>query len=83
MKHITILTLIYGHIVDGDKKIDEVLLAFMKGPGNSYTPQKYVIEINCHCGFISVKKILELILKKDARFSHEGEFTKELLEMVE
>ena len=52
-------TLIYGHILDGDKKIDEVLLAFMKGP-NSYTAED-VIEINCHGGFISVKKILELI----------------------
>ncbi len=35
----------------------------MKGP-NSYTAED-VIEINCHGGFISVKKILELILSKD------------------
>lgn len=67
-------TLIYGHILDGDKKIDEVLLAFMKGP-NSYTAED-VIEINCHGGFISVKKILELILSKDVRLADEGEFTK-------
>ena len=67
-------TLIYGHIVDGDKRIDEVLLAFMKGP-NSYTAED-VIEINCHGGFISVKKILELILSKDVRLADAGEFTK-------
>ena len=67
-------TLIYGHILDGDNKIDEVLLAFMKGP-NSYTAED-VIEINCHGGFISVKKILELILSKDVRLAEEGEFTK-------
>ena len=67
-------TLIYGNIVDGDKIIDEVLVAYMKGP-NSYTAED-VIEINCHGGFISVKKILELILSKDVRLADEGEFTK-------
>lgn len=67
-------TLIYGHIIDNDKVIDEVLVAFMKGP-NSYTTED-VIEINCHGGFISVKKILELILSKDVRLADQGEFTK-------
>ena len=67
-------TLIYGNIVDGEKVIDEVLLAYMKGP-NSYTAED-VIEINCHGGFISVKKILELILSKDVRLADAGEFTK-------
>ena len=46
----------------------------MKGP-NSYTAED-VIEINCHGGFISVKKILELILSKDVRLAEAGEFTK-------
>ncbi|MGL5640743.1 MAG: tRNA uridine-5-carboxymethylaminomethyl(34) synthesis GTPase MnmE [Paraclostridium sp.] len=67
-------TLIYGNILDGEKKIDEVLVAYMKGP-NSYTTED-VIEINCHGGFISVKKILELILSKDVRLADQGEFTK-------
>lgn len=67
-------TLIYGHIVDNEKVIDEVLVAFMKGP-NSYTTED-VIEINCHGGFISVKKILELILSKGVRLADQGEFTK-------
>lgn len=67
-------TLIYGNIFDGDSIIDEVLLAFMKGP-NSYTAED-VIEINCHGGFISVKKILELTLKNGARLAEPGEFTK-------
>ena len=67
-------TLIYGTIVDGEKVIDEVLVAYMKGP-NSYTAED-VIEINCHGGFISVKKILELILSKDVRLAEAGEFTK-------
>ena len=67
-------TLIYGNIVDNENTIDEVLLAYMKGP-NSYTAED-VIEINCHGGFISVKKILELILSKDVRLAEAGEFTK-------
>ena len=67
-------TLIYGTVVDNEKVIDEVLVAYMKGP-NSYTAED-VIEINCHGGFISVKKILELILTKDVRLAEAGEFTK-------
>ena len=67
-------TLIYGTVVDNEKVIDEVLLAYMKGP-NSYTAED-VIEINCHGGFISVKKILELILSKGVRLAEAGEFTK-------
>ena len=67
-------TLIYGTVVDNEKVIDEVLVAFMKGP-NSYTAED-VIEINCHGGFISVKKILELILSKGVRLAEAGEFTK-------
>ena len=67
-------TLIYGTVVDNEKVIDEVLVASMKGP-NSYTAED-VIEINCHGGFISVKKILELILSKGVRLAEAGEFTK-------
>ena len=67
-------TLIYGNIVDGEDVIDEVLLAYMKGP-HSYTAED-VVEINCHGGFISVKKILELTLKSGARMAEPGEFTK-------
>ena len=67
-------TLIYGNIVSEDVVVDEVLLAYMKGP-NSYTAED-VIEINCHGGFISVKKILELILSKGVRLAERGEFTK-------
>ena len=67
-------TLIYGTVVDNEKVIDEVLVAYMKGP-NSYTAED-VIEINCHGGFISIKKILELILSKGVRLAEAGEFTK-------
>lgn len=67
-------SLVYGNIFDDDKVVDEVLIARMDGP-NSYTAED-VVEINCHGGFISVKKILELVLKKGARLAEPGEFTK-------
>ena len=65
---------LYGHIVDGDKQIDEVLVVKMKGP-HSYTAED-IIEIHCHGGVVSVKRILNLILSKGARLAEKGEFTK-------
>ena len=68
--------LIYGHIVDSkeDKIIDEVLISYMKGP-LTYTRED-MVEIYCHGGIISVKKVLELTLNKGARLAEPGEFTK-------
>ena len=65
---------LYGHICDGDKKIDEVLVVKMKGP-HSYTAED-IVEIHCHGGIVSVKRILNLILSKGARLAEKGEFTK-------
>ncbi|MBS4881553.1 MAG: tRNA uridine-5-carboxymethylaminomethyl(34) synthesis GTPase MnmE [Peptoniphilus harei] len=64
----------YGHIYDADKKIDEVLVVKMKGP-HSYTAED-IVEIHCHGGVVSVKRILNLILSKGARLAEKGEFTK-------
>ncbi|MDU4046157.1 MAG: tRNA uridine-5-carboxymethylaminomethyl(34) synthesis GTPase MnmE [Peptoniphilus harei] len=64
----------YGHIYDDDKKIDEVLVVEMKGP-HSYTAED-IVEIHCHGGVVSVKRILNLILSKGARLAEKGEFTK-------
>lgn len=68
--------LIYGHIVDNeeDKVIDEVLISYMKGP-STYTRED-MVEIYCHGGIISVRKVLELILNNGARLAEPGEFTK-------
>lgn len=65
---------LYGHICDGDKKIDEVLVVKMKGP-HSYTAED-IVEIHCHGGVVSMKRILNLILSKGARLAEKGEFTK-------
>ena len=64
----------YGHIYDGDRLIDEVLVSRMKGP-RSYTTED-IVEINCHGGYVTTKKILEVTLKKGARLAEIGEFTK-------
>ena len=68
--------LTYGHIVDSKdgEMIDEVLIAFMKGP-YTYTRED-MVEIYCHGGIISVRKILEVILENGARLAEAGEFTK-------
>lgn len=64
----------YGHIYDGDTLIDEVMAVMMHGP-HTYTCED-VAEINCHGGLVSLKKTLDLVLKKGARMAEPGEFTK-------
>ena len=64
----------YGYIFDNDQMIDEVLLAYMKGP-KTYTKED-IVEIYCHGGFIAVKKVLNLLLKNGAFIAERGEFTK-------
>ena len=65
----------YGYIVDKNHKIiDEVLICYMKAP-NTYTRED-VVEINCHGGIISAKKILETVLEHGCRTAERGEFTK-------
>ena len=64
----------HGWIVDGDKKIDEVLLLPFKNP-YSYTGED-VIEIHCHVGINVVRNILDIVLKNGARMAERGEFTK-------
>ncbi|HBB27961.1 MAG TPA: tRNA uridine-5-carboxymethylaminomethyl(34) synthesis GTPase MnmE [Clostridiales bacterium] len=67
--------LTYGMIVDRDGKvIDEVLVSFMHKP-NTFTRED-VIEINCHGGILSAKKILDLIMTYNCRMAEQGEFTK-------
>lgn len=67
-------TINYGFIVDGNKKVDEVLVSVMKAP-RTYTTED-VVEINSHGGIIATNKILKLMLKKGARMAEAGEFTK-------
>ena len=67
-------TIHYGHIIDGDKIVDEVLVSVMKGP-KSFTTED-IVEINCHGGIATTKKVLELLLLNGCRLAEPGEFTK-------
>ena len=64
----------YGHIVEKEKVIDEVLVSYFKAP-KSYTTEN-MCEINSHGGNVIAKKILELCLKNGATLAEPGEFTK-------
>ena len=64
----------HGWIIDGETKIDEVIVLPFFAP-NSYTGEN-VVEIQCHGGVNVVKNILNLVLKNGARMAEKGEFTK-------
>lgn len=67
-------TIHYGHIVDNENIIDEVLVTIMKSP-KTFTKED-IVEINCHGGIATTNKVLELLLLKGARLAEPGEFTK-------
>ena len=67
-------TIKYGHILDGEKIVDEVLVSFFKAP-KSYTTEN-MCEINSHGGNVVMRRILELCLNNGAELAEPGEFTK-------
>ena len=67
-------TINYGHIIEDNKIIDEVMVSLMKAP-RTFTRED-IIEINCHGGIATTNKVLELLLDNGARLAEPGEFTK-------
>ena len=67
-------TINYGHIIDNNKIIDEVLVSIMKAP-KTFTRED-VVEINTHGGIAITNKVLELLLLNGCRLAEPGEFTK-------
>lgn len=69
-------TIHYGYIVDPKtgERIDEVLITVMRAP-NTYTRED-VVEINCHGGYVILKRILSIVVQEGARIAEPGEFTK-------
>ena len=67
-------TIHYGHIIDGEETIDEVLVMVMRAP-RTFTGDD-TVEINCHGGTFVLKRVLETVLKNGARAAEPGEFTK-------
>lgn len=53
--------------------IDEVLVSLMRAP-HSYTRED-VVEINCHSGYLVLRRILAEALARGARLARPGEFT--------
>ena len=66
-------TLHLGHIMDGNKTLDEVLVSIFKGP-HSYTGEN-TIEISCHGSTFIQQQIIQLLLRKGCRMATAGEFT--------
>ena len=73
-------TLHLGHIVDtstgsgqGEKTLDQVLVAVFKGP-NSYSGED-TVEISCHGSTFIQQQIIQLLLRKGCRMAKAGEFT--------
>ena len=67
-------TIHYGHIVNKEEIIDEVLISIMKSP-KTYTKED-IVEINCHGGISTTNKVLELLIQKGIRLAEPGESTK-------
>lgn len=66
-------TIHLGHIVDGDRVLDEVLVSIYKNP-QSYTGED-VVEISCHGSSYIKQEILQLFIRNGCRSANPGEFT--------
>jgi len=66
-------TIHYGHIVEGDKTIDEVMISIFRAP-KSFTTED-VVEISCHGSPFIAEQILRLLVQTGARSAKPGEFT--------
>jgi tRNA modification GTPase len=63
----------HGYIYDNDKKLDEVILYYLKAP-HTYTGED-TIEISTHGNPLIVQQIINLLLSKNIRMADKGEFT--------
>ncbi|MEN1760079.1 tRNA uridine-5-carboxymethylaminomethyl(34) synthesis GTPase MnmE [Anoxynatronum sibiricum] len=68
--------MLYGQIrnPENSEVVDEVLMVYMKAP-HTYTRED-VVEIQCHGGTQSVRRIMALLLSQGIRGAVPGEFTK-------
>jgi tRNA modification GTPase len=66
-------TAIHGWIMEGDQRIDDVLLTVFRGP-NSFTGED-TVEIACHGSIFIQSEILRLLTGAGARLARGGEFT--------
>ena len=64
----------YGSIYNGDKLLDDVIVAVFRGP-RSYTGEDSV-EIYCHGSNYIIREILMLLISKGVKMAGPGEFSK-------
>ena len=74
LKKVETHTINYGHVIDKNNIIDEVLVSIMRAP-RTFTRED-VVEINTHGGIAITNKVLELLLLNGCRLAEPGEFTK-------
>lgn len=68
-------SVVYGHIVDEGKPVDEVMVSIHRKP-HTFTAED-LVEITCHGGVFVTQKVLSLLLSRGARMAEPGEFTKQ------
>ena len=73
IENITKRGIYYGSMVDGEQKIDEVVLLAYKGP-KSFTGEDSV-EIICHGSMLIANQIIQLLIKNGARLATNGEYS--------
>jgi tRNA modification GTPase len=66
-------TLHVGLLMDGEVKLDEVVISLFKGP-RSYTGED-VVEISCHGSSFILQQIISTCIRCGARLATPGEFT--------
>lgn len=66
-------TLHVGLLMDGEVKLDEVVVSLFKGP-RSYTGED-VVEISCHGSSFILQQIISTCIRCGARLATPGEFT--------
>ena len=65
--------LMVSKIMDGDRHIDDVVLAVYKNP-HSFTGED-LVEIMCHGSVLIANQIIELLIKNGARIATNGEYS--------
>lgn len=78
--NITPRMLTYGHVMDANDTVDEVMAVYLPAP-DTYTRED-IVEIQCHGSAASVHAILQLLtrLPLDLRPAQPGEFTRRAFE---
>ncbi|XOD69229.1 MAG: tRNA uridine-5-carboxymethylaminomethyl(34) synthesis GTPase MnmE [Flavobacteriales bacterium AspAUS03] len=66
-------TIHLGHLSDGEKILDQVLVSLFRAP-NSYTGED-VVEIFCHGSLYIQQQLLQWLISKGVRLARSGEFT--------